>query len=71
MPWFPRNGVIAFGFKPLGDTMMTYCITTLKLLDGFSVETRNLNVLDAAVKARECAIFPGFRDANVQQPTPL
>ena len=44
---------------------MTYCTTSLKLLDSFSDETRNLNALDVAVKERECAIFPGFRDTNV------
>ena len=44
---------------------MIYCTTSLKLHDGFSVETYNLNALDAVVNQRECAIFPGFRNANV------
>ena len=37
----------------------------LKQLDGFSVETRNLNALDATVKEWKCVIFPGFKTANV------
>ena len=44
---------------------MMYCTTSLKLHDGFSVETYNLNALDAVVYQWECVIFPGFSDANV------
>ena len=44
---------------------MIYCTTSLKLHDGFSVETFNLNAFDAVVNQRECAIFPGFRNDNV------
>ena len=57
--------MIAFGYHEECDTIMIYCTTSLKLLGDFSVETRNLNALDAAVKERECAIFPSYRDANV------
>ena len=39
--------------------------TTLKLLDGFWVETCDLITLDAAGNEREYAIFSGFGDANV------